>query len=576
VRAQLALVCLLALLAHGWSLRNGFVYDDHRFIEENAALERLGVAQAVSDPSTHTADRDRDVYRPLRALSHAFDLGRWGLDPFGFHLHSLLLHVLTVGIAFLSLQRLVGSEFPMAGLLGAGLLAIHPMGVEVVGWVSSRGDQYALAFGLLGLALTAPTGRPGTAALGSAVALFMAVLGKESAAVLPLVGAWYVQATRRGCRTAVLGMAVGAAAALGLRQWALGGLSPVQTAPHGGSLLTQVGWALVGLARTAGHLVWPASLSIEYAQAPPAGGGLPWGAVAMGLLIACVPWMLVRARHRQAAWLAGWALLAYLPSSSLLVTLRELVNDRAAYPLLAPLGALIACWLGASLVRSLIVLGLLASALVPLSWERSAVFHDDRSLWTEATASNPTSVRAQLAFAALADSEPEAHRHLQRAVELAQAGSKLEGLALARLGEHLLERSHDPDAAIPVLRAALADLLRAAAAERSGRDLEEVRGHLAQGLESVGRTEEADSVLAEALAASGASPALHVQRVLMLQLRAERTQAAADVAAVEAALAAAEAAAPDHPLVASLRRWRASRESGGLEAAGAEGTAGPP
>ena len=76
------LLVLLALLAHGAGLASGFVYDDHRFIVDNAALADLGVQDALLDAARHTADRDRDVYRPLRVLGHALDRRRWGLDPF--------------------------------------------------------------------------------------------------------------------------------------------------------------------------------------------------------------------------------------------------------------------------------------------------------------------------------------------------------------------------------------------------------------------------------------------------------------------------------------------------------------
>ena len=82
-RRALALAALvgLALLAHGLGLRNGFVYDDHRFVQNNPALAGASVRQLLLDPAAQTSDSDRDVYRPLRALGHALDARAWGQDP---------------------------------------------------------------------------------------------------------------------------------------------------------------------------------------------------------------------------------------------------------------------------------------------------------------------------------------------------------------------------------------------------------------------------------------------------------------------------------------------------------------
>ncbi|MCB9899172.1 MAG: tetratricopeptide repeat protein [Planctomycetes bacterium] len=480
----LLLLAALALLAHGASLGHGFVYDDHRFVERNPSLVDLSVGRALLDPATHTADRDRDVYRPLRALGHAFDLSRWGPDPFGFHLHSLLAHVLCVLLGYVVLRHLLGARESLAAFAGAALLAVHPLGVEVADWISSRGDEYALLFGLAALALGTGWLRTPVVAAGLAAPCgALAVLGKESAAVLPLVAFLAVRmlpgaarepdasrpdgddATRRWVLPAALG--VGAVAALVLRQVALSGMTPVQTAPHGGSHATQTVWAFFGLARTLVHVVFPAGLAVEYPQEAWAAAGLAAAvpAALVGLTLAALP-LVLRKRAPVPAFLLAWALLAYLPSSSLLVTLRSLVNDRAAYPCLLPLGALLG-WCLARLpalrVRGVprrsgwLALALLLALLVPLTWSRCAVFRDDASLWSDVLARDPSSVRAWVGLAAVeAERDPEAAgRDLSRAVQVAVPGSKQEALALVRLGDHVLHRQGDPAAALPLLEHAL-------------------------------------------------------------------------------------------------------------------------
>ena len=136
---SLALLLVAALAAHGAGLRNGFVYDDHRFITANLRLASARPAELVLDPTTQTADNDRDVWRPLRALGHRLDL-QAGLGAFGFHLHSVIVHLLAVALGYALLQRLLPPPAEAPALFGALVLAVHPLGVEAVGFLSSRGD----------------------------------------------------------------------------------------------------------------------------------------------------------------------------------------------------------------------------------------------------------------------------------------------------------------------------------------------------------------------------------------------------------------------------------------------------
>lgn len=87
-------------------------------------------------------------YQPLSWMTFAFDHQLWGLDPFGFHLTNLLLHILT-GILFLSVAYQIyrklfinhNKRLLLAGGLWASLLfAIHPLRVESVAWATERRD----------------------------------------------------------------------------------------------------------------------------------------------------------------------------------------------------------------------------------------------------------------------------------------------------------------------------------------------------------------------------------------------------------------------------------------------------
>jgi hypothetical protein len=563
VSRVLAWLLVAALVAHGVGLANGFVYDDHRFVAENPALDELTPAGAFLDPSTHTADADRDVYRPLRALGHAFDAGRWGRDPFGFHLHSLLAHLLAVALGYGLLRSSLG-EAP--AVLGAGMLAVHPAGVEVVGWVSSRGDQYALIGGLAALWISFPerAGKTrGTALALATLAAGFATLGKESAAVLPAVALLRDRLIlRRGRVAEPLALALGVCGALLLRQWALEGATPVQVPPHGGSAITQVGWSAYGLSRLGEHLLLPSQLTVDPPQAQWAAGGGPFTRPLtwLGFALLASPFILAR-RSRTAAFLLGWALLAWLPSGSLLVTLRTLVTDRAAYPMLLPLGAALGLAAPRLGTRWPAVVVALLALLAVSSVDRTRDFQSDAALWEDVLTKHPQSTQAHLGLAAVSSDPVDAEALLARAAGEAAPGSKERAVALARWGDHLLGPMNDPAAASQVLAEAVAALQDQAAREgRASGDLPASVASLAESLDRLGRHDEAEAMLRAAAATSDQPARMLLKWALLLRVRADSTGDPALAAEADAVLAEAERAGPDDPLVDYVRAsWGARR-----------------
>jgi len=571
VKHGLALVLGLALLAHGVGLRNGFVYDDHRFVLENRALSTATVSQLVLDPAVQTSDEDRDIYRPLRTLGFAFDLRRWGAEPFGFHLHSIIAHLVTVALAFLCLRRLLPTDSGAPALLGATMLAIHPLGVEAVGWVTSRGDVYALGLALAALwaatlAESSDHSRAKRISLDAATLLLavLATMGKESALWLPAVAAARILLLHRGRWVGVCALGLGVGLALVLRQWVLSNLSPVQTTPHGGTWFSQVGWGLYGTGRTMGSLVLPTGLSVEYAQHEWVAGGSVWFRLPTLAAIVVVALAAgLRRRAPLAAFALTWMLFAYLPSSSLLVTLRSLVNDRAAYPMLPALGVLIALPLGAH--RGALRLALLGAALllIPLSIQRTEVFRDDRSLWLDVVEKQPRSMRAYLGLAAtVPDDDPDAREQLLRtAVAAAPTGTLLEGIARSRLGDFLLGIRNEPERAMPELIRALDVMRHRRERQRPGAEEAITAGALAEAMLLVGQYERSDALLAEVLSEQPGLLMLHVKRGALGLLRHTRTLEPAALDAVQQAIDDARAIQPDHPLVRALAQRLAERRA---------------
>jgi len=80
------------------------VYDDHRVILEN---------YSIRDYSNLRALFLNDVFRPVVNISYALDYAFWGLQPFGYHLTSVLLHAMNVVLLFVLVRTLAGDAASM-------------------------------------------------------------------------------------------------------------------------------------------------------------------------------------------------------------------------------------------------------------------------------------------------------------------------------------------------------------------------------------------------------------------------------------------------------------------------------
>ncbi|MCG3136168.1 MAG: hypothetical protein HMLKMBBP_04008 [Planctomycetes bacterium] len=180
------LACVLAAAAAAAvlapSVAGGFVYDDHRFVAENAALREPSILwRAFADPSCQTSDGTHaGLWRPLRTLSFAFDASVLGGSPAAMHAVNVALHA--AGTMLVAALLGAWGAGPPAAALGALVYGLHPAQAECVAWISSRGDL--LAAGLVWAALLADLRGRAALSLGLGAA---ALLSKEQAAVWPLL-----------------------------------------------------------------------------------------------------------------------------------------------------------------------------------------------------------------------------------------------------------------------------------------------------------------------------------------------------------------------------------------------------
>src|SRR5437762_7752115 len=135
----IALVTALAFLP---SMRYGFTdWDDTGYVTENSMIRDSSLSGIGALFKTFVEGN----YQPLTMASYALDYRLWKLDPKGYHLTNVVLHVLATTAVFAFVVLLTGS--PELSAITSLFFGIHPLHVESVAWVSGRKDcLYALFY----------------------------------------------------------------------------------------------------------------------------------------------------------------------------------------------------------------------------------------------------------------------------------------------------------------------------------------------------------------------------------------------------------------------------------------------
>lgn len=414
----LGVALLGAVLAYAPGLSSPFLFDDERYVRDNATLLQLWPPGWIHAGTQET--------RPLTNLSFALDIAAFGPGPRGHHLVNLALHLASVLLLFLLLLRLRPAG-GIAGLRDGGLmaavaaliLALHPTQSTSVLYIQGRPGLLSTVFALAAMLAAVDAIERWEQArhrawrtLAVALAVTLGALAKETGAVVPaLVLLW--DATRsarsdaRGLRERLLRFHLPVWAAL----LPLALTFALLRNPHGGVF----GGGVVDAARFYAtqplvlllylrlHL-WPAGLSVDrtLGMLTPAEPAAWLAALAVLLLLAIVVRSL-----RRAPWVGFWGawwLAALAPTS--LIPNREFVAERyltMATPAAAALAGWALAWFAVRAgprLRLTPHLGLFALALVaalPLGWAtrgRAQVWRSDLALWREATRVSPTNPRA--------------------------------------------------------------------------------------------------------------------------------------------------------------------------------------
>jgi hypothetical protein len=177
---RLALVAAIALVCFYPVTKYFFLQDDFILIA-NAAYERDTTVM-------ETIGGDSDLFRPLtKILYFGVMYGIFGLNALPYHIVSLAVHLLNVGLLFLLLRKLRNDR--LSSLFVTAIYALHLGFFDVLAWISCIQQLMGQAFMLCGLLLgihAIETKRGAFASIGASI-YALALLSLEQTYALPLL-----------------------------------------------------------------------------------------------------------------------------------------------------------------------------------------------------------------------------------------------------------------------------------------------------------------------------------------------------------------------------------------------------
>ena len=150
----LAGVLIITFVVFFPAIKNQLIsFDDIHYISDNLYIKSFSLENLRAIFLTDANNLGN--YHPLTLLSFAANYALSGLEPTGYHLTNVLLHLVNTLLVFqlsLLLFARIGSDHKLLlSSITALLFGIHPLHIESVAWVSGRKDLLYTCFYLLSL-----------------------------------------------------------------------------------------------------------------------------------------------------------------------------------------------------------------------------------------------------------------------------------------------------------------------------------------------------------------------------------------------------------------------------------------
>jgi hypothetical protein len=101
-----------------------------------------------------------NVHEPVANVFKAISVDLFGLNPLSLRILSLIIHFLNSLLLYILLQKIIENTFlslksvrpnPLLLLMVCSLFLVHPLNMEVIGWLSAQNYLFSLTFSLFSM-----------------------------------------------------------------------------------------------------------------------------------------------------------------------------------------------------------------------------------------------------------------------------------------------------------------------------------------------------------------------------------------------------------------------------------------
>lgn len=397
-----AIVALTVVIIFVPVLQGEFLHwDDDALFVQNSYYRGLGLAQWQWMCTTFLLGH----WQPLSWLSCTLDYAVWGMNPHGWHATNLLLHtgnavlVYLLCLAFFKERKM--SHYTVA-VLAALFYAVHPLRVEAVAWLATRGYLLCGTFCLLTVLFYLRAVDRKRYPFAALLCFTLATAAKGIGMMLPLILLlidWRPLRRITSVRTALMcGISKTPFLLLSLLAGVMafqakktnGGMSSIE---HYG-IIERFGQAIYGIWFYLFKTVSPLNLSPLYYKRPEA------GAIMVALLLTAVTMVLVfflRTKIRPVLVAAGSFMLLIFPMIGFTQSGSQLFADRFTYLAAVPFSVLLASGLSQLRVLRRLICGAAIVLLIFFCMQTAvwaASWSHNLALWSNAVSVDKNNARA--------------------------------------------------------------------------------------------------------------------------------------------------------------------------------------
>jgi tetratricopeptide (TPR) repeat protein len=185
---HVTLIIILGLSIYSNCSKGNFIWDDNGLIKDNDYIKDWSNLPKVITQDIGVGSRtESNFYRPLQMIVYMLGYSLWGLKTLGYHLMSILTHILAAVTLYFLLRNLFHKK--TISFVASLLFVSHPINTEAVCYISGLADPLSLVFMLSCIIFYIKSLylKNRTLTILALLSFVFALLSKESAVILPVL-----------------------------------------------------------------------------------------------------------------------------------------------------------------------------------------------------------------------------------------------------------------------------------------------------------------------------------------------------------------------------------------------------